>query len=1139
MLKSSCCLRTRILALFVLSLILATPTLAQDKVGVYWDGASSQNVGTTAATPGSTTGYLVLQDASNTSGVLGWEACFDINGPGVFAGWTFPGDAVNAGTDPCYAVGYTSPLPYSANIVLGSFIFVATDVGPITISMEPDWFASLPGEMSYIPGDDPGALIAMTTATGRPEVAGLNGANPLVSVSHELLDLGGTVVGNSISGFLTITNDSDLAFELDVSLQDLCISFSLPGGGGPLTVPPHSAQNIEVVFTPIVDRQVFCDLDLGPNLNPIQVTGTGALLVTSWTVSGGPDFGWVTVGQSKTIDITVRNTGETSFDIEVAMPDSCGDFSMVFGGGTFTINPNGTLKIPVVFAPTVVGYQQCQLLLGNNPVPNYWIWGTGIEPTPLWDAPLSHDFGTVSTGQAVTTAITVTNTGTLTFDLAASLPDSCPEFTITQGSNPVTLLPGFSHSMVVQFLSPLPGTFQCPLDMGPVVWDIPLTAVATPGPGSIQVLPSPITFPLTVEGLSNELDVSLTNLAGHDVDLDLSVLPTNGAFSFVSGAGPVTLNPDSLTTVRLRFAPPVQGEHTGSLELGSPYGSVPMAGPATDSTPICLIEPASYLSFGNVALDSTATQVFAITNVGAVPMTIAPSSDSPHYLISAPPEVLQPGEMSNLSVTFQPLTGGSLSGTISSGVNSCGGVAVNGFGIVPAEWVTIAPDSLNFPLVVVGNSFEIQAVMTNVGPMNLDLFPSILLPQTGFSVAQGGGLATLAPGASHTVSVAFSPAFEDTFESRLSFGPGIPPVPLQAHSVYVAPDCQVSASDVNFGQLAVGSTDTRLVVVTNNSAGDIVISPSSSSPIFEVSSAPVTIGPGATTALQILFRPTQVLPYTGTVSLGNGACADINCFGQGIPGGATNQDVLGIFWDTGYTQTLTGVTTPNSVVPGHLVLSNPSTSGGVSGWECAVEFTGPSIIVSWTLQGNAINLGSDNEFIVGLDAPLPYTDQALLADFQVLVLSLNSPTNFNVVPLRFGSVPDQMSWIPGSNPEALLRMNPNVIGTNLVATIEPAILTGVELPVAVTQLLPNVPNPFNPMTEIRFELASPQQVSLRIYDVTGRLVRELESGSLVAGPHARVWQGRDSSGRQAPSGAYYVRLVTEDKIENLKIMLLK
>lgn len=95
------------------------------------------------------------------------------------------------------------------------------------------------------------------------------------------------------------------------------------------------------------------------------------------------------------------------------------------------------------------------------------------------------------------------------------------------------------------------------------------------------------------------------------------------------------------------------------------------------------------------------------------------------------------------------------------------------------------------------------------------------------------------------------------------------------------------------------------------------------------------------------------------------------------------------------------------------------------------------------------------------------------------------------------------------------------------------------LPTVMTRLLPNIPNPFNPMTEIHFELDRPQLAKVSIYDVTGRLIKVLADGNLAAGPHMRVWRGRDSGGRQVPSGAYYVRLVSERKHDHTKIMLLK
>ncbi|MEN8007985.1 MAG: FlgD immunoglobulin-like domain containing protein, partial [Candidatus Krumholzibacteriota bacterium] len=78
-----------------------------------------------------------------------------------------------------------------------------------------------------------------------------------------------------------------------------------------------------------------------------------------------------------------------------------------------------------------------------------------------------------------------------------------------------------------------------------------------------------------------------------------------------------------------------------------------------------------------------------------------------------------------------------------------------------------------------------------------------------------------------------------------------------------------------------------------------------------------------------------------------------------------------------------------------------------------------------------------------------------------------------------------------------------------------------------------------PQTEIRFELEKPQQARVAIYDVKGRVMKVVADGHLEAGPHTRVWQGRDSGGRQVPSGVYYVRMETRDRTDHHKIMLLK
>ncbi|MDX2473638.1 MAG: proprotein convertase P-domain-containing protein, partial [Candidatus Krumholzibacteria bacterium] len=105
---------------------------------------------------------------------------------------------------------------------------------------------------------------------------------------------------------------------------------------------------------------------------------------------------------------------------------------------------------------------------------------------------------------------------------------------------------------------------------------------------------------------------------------------------------------------------------------------------------------------------------------------------------------------------------------------------------------------------------------------------------------------------------------------------------------------------------------------------------------------------------------------------------------------------------------------------------------------------------------------------------------------------------------------------------------------------------GDEIEVTVTSSLPtvfalhdNYPNPFNPITNINFDLPKAGHVSLRIYDLSGRLVRSLVDENLARSSHTYQWDGADNSGRRAASGVYYYRVQTERTSETGKMMLVK
>jgi hypothetical protein len=101
-------------------------------------------------------------------------------------------------------------------------------------------------------------------------------------------------------------------------------------------------------------------------------------------------------------------------------------------------------------------------------------------------------------------------------------------------------------------------------------------------------------------------------------------------------------------------------------------------------------------------------------------------------------------------------------------------------------------------------------------------------------------------------------------------------------------------------------------------------------------------------------------------------------------------------------------------------------------------------------------------------------------------------------------------------------------------------LAGETLPVPqVSTLGPNVPNPFNPSTELSFALSRAGDVRLRIYSLQGRLVRTLVQGELPEGQHSVTWHGRDDAGRTVASGSYIVRLEAPDRSQSRRITLLK
>ena len=96
-------------------------------------------------------------------------------------------------------------------------------------------------------------------------------------------------------------------------------------------------------------------------------------------------------------------------------------------------------------------------------------------------------------------------------------------------------------------------------------------------------------------------------------------------------------------------------------------------------------------------------------------------------------------------------------------------------------------------------------------------------------------------------------------------------------------------------------------------------------------------------------------------------------------------------------------------------------------------------------------------------------------------------------------------------------------------------------PVVVDKTMSNAPNPFNPSTTISFYAPQDGNAAVRIYNLRGQLVRQLDAGMMSVGRGSVEWGGRDRRGSSVASGVYFYQLhINGRKVgETGRAMLLK
>jgi cytoskeletal protein CcmA (bactofilin family) len=142
----------------------------------------------------------------------------------------------------------------------------------------------------------------------------------------------------------------------------------------------------------------------------------------------------------------------------------------------------------------------------------------------------------------------------------------------------------------------------------------------------------------------------------------------------------------------------------------------------------------------------------------------------------------------------------------------------------------------------------------------------------------------------------------------------------------------------------------------------------------------------------------------------------------------------------------------------------------------------------------------------------------------------------DMIELRLFSVNKAVELKVSANLSDMQYGNTMELSTGTASVLnEGAIVTSLSL----TQ---NYPNPFNPSTTISYNVDISGMVTLKVYDVMGRLVRTLVDGYKISGYESGynvVWDGKDQQGQQVSAGLYIYSLQTPTGIKTKKMVLMK
>jgi hypothetical protein len=540
-----------------------------------------------------------------------------------------------------------------------------------------------------------------------------------------------------------------------------------------------------------------------------------------------------------------------------------------------------------------VGLSSCVGLTNAGPNAKKSSGGTGTLSTSV----TSLSFGNVSVGNSKIQSVTITNTGTTAVNLSkASITGA--GYSVVSGSSSGSIPAGQSGTLQVQLAPASAGVINGSVSIESDAANSPLK-VALTGTGTEPVLavsPGTLQFGSVKVGQSTTQPVTLTN--NGNVDLVLNAAQISGAGFGMSGlAVPVTIAAGKNTSFNVHFAPSAPQGVTGSIKFvdNAPNStqSLELAGTGTGANASLVATPGS-VSFGNVTLGSSGSQVVTLTNSGATAIAISQGTASgTEFSISGlNPTTLNPGQTTSFTAKFAPTATGSATGAVTITSNASNPtLTVDLVGVGTQPHLSANPSAVSFGSLAVGNSALISVTLSNTGTGSVAI-SSGSASGSGFSMS-GLSAATLSAGQSTSFTVKFAPTAAGAATGNVSIAssaPGSPlAIPLSGTATQAQPGLAINPTNIPFGNIAVGSTSSQNVTLTNTGNAVVNVTGATASGTgFGLSGLSAqSINPGASVTFSATFTPTTAGNATGTIAVSSNSPnspATITLSGTGAQG---------------------------------------------------------------------------------------------------------------------------------------------------------------------------------------------------------------------------------------------------------------